>query len=82
MTTSRNRHEATDEQVAQLAALLAERQAADPTVWVLVDDYGRGAPSVGPFDSYEEAVDYDPTDDRFEPREMPRDEALAALAIQ
>lgn len=44
------------------------------TVWCLVNDYGDGVPSVGPFDTYAEAAAHDPTDERFEPRQITRAE--------
>lgn len=42
----------------------------DMTVWCLVGNFGEGRPSVGPFDTQEEAAAFDPQDDRFEVREI------------
>lgn len=57
-----------------------DRSPAD--VWVLVDDFGDGAPAAGPFDTYEQAAAHDPHDDRFEPKRMTRAEAEKALAAR
>jgi hypothetical protein len=46
----------------------------DDSVWCLVDGYGDGAPSIGPFGSYAAAAAHDPYDDQFEPRQISRAE--------
>lgn len=48
--------------------------------WVLVDGYGEGRACVGPFDTYQEAADYDPTSDELDVVEMSRARALTELA--
>lgn len=48
-------------------------------VWCLVDDFGDGQPSIGPFATCQEAGEFDPHDERFEPREITLAEWVKAL---
>lgn len=59
---------------------MTDTTSTTDTVWVAVDDFGDGVPSGGPFESFAQCEEWIGYDERFMSREMPRAEAMAALA--
>lgn len=65
-------HRVAELEAEREAATVRELETAADLVWVLVDDFGEGTPSTGPFDSRAEADAYDPTDESLETRQVSR----------